>query len=394
MKGRIKRGAKVFQDSYSCTWPQCVPPSSEYEGEEYKYVTKDADRVFRVEYNGRYWDCKAEGYGLDPDYGNGSVFAYGEDAVELVEGNEKIDMSSVLETLFNVFDDKAAYALNFVPFPFDGEQLGCRVVRHLKRGGGGGGDAMINSFTMSLTDHVYVNADDMGAVGEALMELFEADITSIIKNCTQLRFDTDKDYGKLLHETIIRYKLEDPQSHLAVLADEKHFPFPMSEGHTVMFMTQAYAQANRSYAKDLKVGAVLVEALPNNLHRIISDGYNGTEPKAPNACEDENGESLPDVIHAERNLFRKLMRSNESGVGSILFVTRSPCIDCVERVIDAGVAHVVYCEEHVNPAPMLRLMRMGVKFSKVPKELIISNVEDIAQRLKQPKFNECPDCEH
>ena len=303
-------------------------------------------------------------------------------------------MNSIKETLFKVFDDTVADAIVFKMVSFDHEEQGYRVERHLRHTPKAlaAPDDIAAVVGLQQTDHVYISADEVGAVAEALLELFEADLSASAANAHMLKFDACKDYIRDLEYAIVRYKLEDPQSHLAALANATHFPLPMSEAHTVMFMTQAYAQANRSYAKDLKVGAVLVEPLPNNLHRIISDGYNGTEPKAPNNCEDAQGESLPDVLHAERNLFRKLMRSNESGVGSILFVTRSPCITCVELVIDADVAHVVYCEEHVNPAPMLRLMSLGIKFSKVPKELVIRNVESIAQRLKQPKFNECSDC--
>lgn len=296
-------------------------------------------------------------------------------------------INSIKNTLFDVFDGVRVCAITFEPSLLGGGQLGYRVVQYLSTYQG----SIVQPSAVETT-HVYINSDEINAVTIALAELFGLDLQTLAQTRQRVTLDSSINYHDELERLFIRYKLEDPASPLAPLACSTHYPLPMSEAHTVMFMTQAYAQANRSYAKDLKVGAVLVEALPNNLHRIISDGYNGTEPKAPNNCEDDQGESLPDVIHAERNLFRKLMRSHESGVGSILFVTRSPCINCVERIIDADVAHVVYCEEHSNPAPMLRLMEFGVKFSKVPKELIISNVESIAQRLKQPKFNECHDC--
>lgn len=296
-------------------------------------------------------------------------------------------INSIKKTLFDIFDGVRVCAITFEPSLLGGGQLGYRAVQHLSSYQG----RIVQPSEVETTS-IYINTDEINAVDTVLVELFGLDLQTLAQTRQRVTFDSSRDYHAELERLCIRYKLKDPASPLAPLACASHYPLPMSEAHTVMFMTQAYAQANRSYAKDLKVGAVLVEPLPNNLHRIISDGYNGTEPKAPNNCEDSQGESLPDVIHAERNLFRKLMRSNESGVGSILFVTRSPCINCVELIIDADVAHVVYCEEHINPAPMLRLMELGVKFSKVTKELIISNVESIAQRLKQPKFNECPDC--
>jgi dCMP deaminase len=163
---------------------------------------------------------------------------------------------------------------------------------------------------------------------------------------------------------------------------------PMSLRHLVMFMAQAYTVANRSYAKDLKVGALLVELQPTGVHRVISDGYNGTEVGADNCCEFPDGESKPDVIHAERNLFRKILRSNESGVGCTLFVTRSPCDKCTDLIIDAGIANIVYCEGHRDPEPMRLLMAKKINLFQVNKEVLIDYFDEISQRLRQPKFNE------
>jgi len=161
---------------------------------------------------------------------------------------------------------------------------------------------------------------------------------------------------------------------------------PMSESHMVMFMAQAYTIANRSYAKDLKVGALLVE-LQGKMHRELASGYNGTEAGEDNCCEYPDGESKPNVLHAERNLFRKLLRSKESGVGATLFVTRSPCSVCIELIIDAGVTNVVYCEEHRDPVPLIRLKNMGINLYQVNKDALIEYFDEVSQRIRQPKFN-------
>lgn len=93
MQGRIKRGAGIFQDHHFGKWPNCCPPKSEYEGEEYKYEAKDPDMVFEVEWTGNHWDCKADGYGMlrvrgeAGEYGNGSIFVSSRDGVELVGSN-------------------------------------------------------------------------------------------------------------------------------------------------------------------------------------------------------------------------------------------------------------------------------------------------------------------
>lgn len=91
--GRIKLGAPIFQDFHFGKWPNCLPPESEYEGEKYQYKAKDPDMVFEVEWKGRYWDCKADGYGMlrsrgeGGEYGNGTIFVHEIDGVELVPSN-------------------------------------------------------------------------------------------------------------------------------------------------------------------------------------------------------------------------------------------------------------------------------------------------------------------
>jgi len=91
MQGRIKRGAEVFHDRHFGTWPSCCPPLSEYDGQEYRHEARDTDMVFDVEWSGRSWACKANGYGMlrsrgeDGEYGNGSIFVLDRDGVELLD---------------------------------------------------------------------------------------------------------------------------------------------------------------------------------------------------------------------------------------------------------------------------------------------------------------------
>jgi len=93
-RGRIVKGAAISQDFHFGKWPQCCPPRSEYKDEEYQYLTKRPDMIFDVEWNGRYWDCKADGYGHlrangeIGEYGNGSIFVFAFDGVELIPKGE------------------------------------------------------------------------------------------------------------------------------------------------------------------------------------------------------------------------------------------------------------------------------------------------------------------
>lgn len=72
---RIRVGATVSQDFGVGRWPATKS------GEDV-----DPDMEFEAEWTGKYWDCRADGFGLKEGggYGNGSIFAFGMDAVEVV----------------------------------------------------------------------------------------------------------------------------------------------------------------------------------------------------------------------------------------------------------------------------------------------------------------------
>lgn len=113
----------------------------------------------------------------------------------------------------------------------------------------------------------------------------------------------------------------------------------MKPKHIRAHMKAAYAYAECSTAEKLKVGCVLVKD-----HRIISIGYNGMPSEWTNVCEDESGETKPEVIHAEANAVAKLARSNESGEGSVAFITHAPCLSCAKMLYSAGVSEVIYSQ--------------------------------------------------
>ena len=117
----------------------------------------------------------------------------------------------------------------------------------------------------------------------------------------------------------------------------------MKPKHIKAHMKAAYAYAECSTAEKLKVGCVLVKD-----HRIISIGYNGMPSEWTNVCEDESGKTKPEVIHAEANAVAKLARSNESGEGSVAFITHAPCLSCAKMLYSAGVCAVIYSQSYRN----------------------------------------------
>jgi dCMP deaminase len=126
------------------------------------------------------------------------------------------------------------------------------------------------------------------------------------------------------------------------------------------FMDTAERFAQLSSAVRLKVGSVVVKD-----NRIISIGYNGTPAGWDNECETkiycDDGDcseqqhpkednvwkkyklkTKDEVIHAEANAISKLARDGEGGLGSILFCTHAPCVQCAKLIYGAGINTVYY----------------------------------------------------
>lgn len=104
-----------------------------------------------------------------------------------------------------------------------------------------------------------------------------------------------------------------------------------------LYMGIAHRVAKMSRAEKLKVGSILVKD-----DRIISLSWNGTPSKWDNICEDEFGQTKPEVIHSEMNCILKLCRSHDSGNDATMFITHAPCIHCAKAIYGAGITAVYY----------------------------------------------------
>ena len=147
------------------------------------------------------------------------------------------------------------------------------------------------------------------------------------------------------------------------------------------FMDTAERFAQLSSAVRLHVGAVIVKD-----NRIISIGYNGTPAGWDNTCEDkiycddgdwkEQTDKLHDewvtyklvtkkeVIHAEANAISKLARSNESGLGSVMFITHAPCVDCAKLIYGAGINTVYYRNSYRDNSGIEFLEKCNIEVKK------------------------------
>jgi dCMP deaminase len=148
------------------------------------------------------------------------------------------------------------------------------------------------------------------------------------------------------------------------------------------FMDTAERFAQLSSAVRLHVGAVVVKD-----NRIISIGYNGTPAGWDNTCEDkiycDDGDwkqqtdkhhdewvtyklvTKKEVIHAEANAISKLARSNESGLGSAMFITHAPCVDCAKLIYGAGINTVYYRNSYRDTNGLDFLEKCNIKVEKV-----------------------------
>lgn len=129
------------------------------------------------------------------------------------------------------------------------------------------------------------------------------------------------------------------------------------------YLRMARIWSENSYCQRRQVGAILVK---DNM--IISDGYNGTPAGFDNVCETPGGVTYPYVLHAEANAITKVAQSNNSSLGSTLYVTASPCMKCSKLIIQAGIERVVFTELYRIADGIELLRKAGVKVDHIPLE--------------------------
>jgi dCMP deaminase len=135
-------------------------------------------------------------------------------------------------------------------------------------------------------------------------------------------------------------------------------------------MQVAKTIATMSKAERKKVGCVIERA-----GNILAFGFNGTPTGFPNTCEGEDGETLPEVMHAEHNAIAKVARSTMSCDGAVMYITLSPCFQCAKQIIQAGIECVVYEEEYHNTEGLELLRQAGVLVLDIGK--VVGNAYEV-----------------
>ena len=121
--------------------------------------------------------------------------------------------------------------------------------------------------------------------------------------------------------------------------------------------------AQESYANKLKVGAILVRD-----GRSITNGYNGMPTGFDNTCEDETGETLDEVMHAEVNVIGYCAAKGIATEGCTIVITHVPCFRCAKVILSARISEVVYEQEFQQTDSLEFLKKAGIKVTKVGVE--------------------------
>ncbi len=129
------------------------------------------------------------------------------------------------------------------------------------------------------------------------------------------------------------------------------------------YLKMALEWGKLSHCKRKQVGALIVKD-----RMIISDGFNGTPTGFDNCCEDENGATKWEVLHAEANAILKVASSTQSAKNATLYITLSPCTQCSKLIHQAGIKRVVYANAYKDDAGIKFLEKAGIEIINLPYE--------------------------
>ncbi len=129
------------------------------------------------------------------------------------------------------------------------------------------------------------------------------------------------------------------------------------------FMALAELTSRRSNCMKRRVGAILTSAD----NRVLSTGYNGTARGLPNCSSGgcprcnanaRRGTALDACLclHAEENALLEAGRA--ASRGATIYCTLRPCLTCAQKILQCGVARVVYGAEYAaehNTADLLAI---------------------------------------
>jgi dCMP deaminase len=111
-----------------------------------------------------------------------------------------------------------------------------------------------------------------------------------------------------------------------------------------------------SRCKRLQVCCLFVKG-----RNILARGINGMPSGGDNQCEDEHGDSKPEVQHAEDNAILHAAKSGIALEGSTVYLTHAPCLRCASKLAALGVVRVVFGEIYRCTKGVDYLRQMGIE---------------------------------
>lgn len=130
-----------------------------------------------------------------------------------------------------------------------------------------------------------------------------------------------------------------------------------------LYLNMAYKVSKLSYCKRLQVGCVIVAG------DTIVFGYNGTPPGWDNQCEDDNGITKREVIHAEANAIAKLAKGSGNGKDASVFITHAPCNECAKQLATMEVKEVYYINNYRTQDGVQHLEQCGIPVYQLQEQL-------------------------
>jgi len=104
---------------------------------------------------------------------------------------------------------------------------------------------------------------------------------------------------------------------------------------TTAYYNRAVEVASQSPCKKRHVGAVIIN---NETNQIVATGYN-TPGHTQTECEDSEGNTYPETIHAEVMAVKNFEKSYGSGplrTSYTMYVTHKPCSNCYVFATNKG----------------------------------------------------------
>ncbi|MGL4219006.1 MAG: dATP/dGTP diphosphohydrolase domain-containing protein [Shewanella sp.] len=139
------------------------------------------------------------------------------------------------------------------------------------------------------------------------------------------------------------------------------------------YMQKAFEAAAMSPAKKRKVGAV-IQWISLGGNQLWVSGFNYNPSKVE--CEDESGNTLPEVLHAEVVAIEKAKKELAGGYINkqytpMLYVTHQPCENCLDKFFQF-VRKYWQLPEHCDLRKLVVVANTGMKFDtdKIRYDLI------------------------